>query len=324
MKKYFFVILFAFLIMLPSFAMADLNDGLVAYYSFNNCDATDDSGNGLDGTIYGNPECVDGVVGKALEFDGVDDYIDFDATSMPSGASERTISAWVKIKDINSENSVIGWGRDDTRQLSEIKLEPGSYFTFHTYGSQDKKCSLKLIEEKWYNLIVIYDKDYVKLYVDGNKCIEESIGVINTPNINGRIGAFPDPFTKGWDKSYFDGDVDDIRIYNRALSESEIQELYNYKGDSSCSSSEYTESDLQAKYNEGYEAGKKYCQEHPSECGMSCEGTTTTSTSCDASFNMFTNTMHIPCLNMGDSYWLDLGLINSNPVQLELTDFGKN
>jgi hypothetical protein len=62
------------LALLPSFftpANADLKDGLVAHWSR----ATDNSGNGHDGTLGGNPQCVDGVKGKAFSFDGVDDFI---------------------------------------------------------------------------------------------------------------------------------------------------------------------------------------------------------------------------------------------------------
>jgi len=49
--------------------------GLVAYYSFDDCSAKDLSGNGNDGIIYG-AKCVDGKFGKALSFDGVNDYVE--------------------------------------------------------------------------------------------------------------------------------------------------------------------------------------------------------------------------------------------------------
>ncbi len=52
----------------------DLERGLVAYYSFDDCSAKDLSGNGNDGIIYG-AKCVDGKFGKALSFDGVNDYV---------------------------------------------------------------------------------------------------------------------------------------------------------------------------------------------------------------------------------------------------------
>ena len=52
---------------------AGLNDGIVAYWSFENCDAIDDSGNEHNGTIYSTPECVDGIKGnRALKFNGSD------------------------------------------------------------------------------------------------------------------------------------------------------------------------------------------------------------------------------------------------------------
>ncbi len=104
------------------------------------------------------------------------------------------------------------------------------------------------------------------------------------------------------------------------------------------STSTSTDTTCDDRYNEGFEAGKSYCQTHLAECGITvgekecpeyeCEpcsstvGTTSADDSCKASFNLFTNTLHVPCLSMGDEYWLDLKLINSEPVQLEMTSFG--
>ncbi len=105
-----------------------------------------------------------------------------------------------------------------------------------------------------------------------------------------------------------------------------------------------SQSELDAKY----EAGKQYCIDNPEECGISTgdggytkadldakyqEGFTAgKKTTCDtsnppvsddncASFNMFTNILHIPCLDLGDSYWLDLTLQGQH---LEISDFGTN
>ncbi len=74
-----------------------------------------------------------------------------------------------------------------------------------------------------------------------------------------------------------------------------------------------------------FEAGKQYCINNPNACGLysSCDcGENVVRNMC-ATFDFFTNTLHIPCLDLGISYWLDLKLINTEPVQLELTDFGK-
>ena len=58
-------------------AFAGLDDGLVAYWSFDDCAATDDSGNSNDGYIYGTPVCVGGIFDNSLQFGGVHhrDYV---------------------------------------------------------------------------------------------------------------------------------------------------------------------------------------------------------------------------------------------------------
>ncbi|HIC99846.1 MAG TPA: hypothetical protein EYP05_00695 [Piscirickettsiaceae bacterium] len=68
--------------------------GLVAHYSFDHCDANDNSGNGYDGKIHGSPKCVKGIDGWAFEFDGVNDYIEL--SNFPDLRGSRTITAWIK------------------------------------------------------------------------------------------------------------------------------------------------------------------------------------------------------------------------------------
>jgi hypothetical protein len=91
--KLIIVMVAAFVLLLPAFLWADLTSGLVAYWSFDNCDAIDDSENGHNGTPYGNPQCVNGEKGKGYSFDGQDDFI-----SIPSDSHldnmDFTISMW--------------------------------------------------------------------------------------------------------------------------------------------------------------------------------------------------------------------------------------
>jgi len=80
-----------------------------------------------------------------------------------------------------------------------------------------------------------------------------------------------------------------------------------------------TSDEYQQGYNAGYEAGIEYCKEHPEECGLEGERD-----NC-ATFNLFENKLHIPCFEIGDkTYWLDLKLIESHPVRLQLSNFGEN
>ena len=102
-------------------------------------------------------------------------------------------------------------------------------------------------------------------------------------------------------------------------------------------------------YNKGFEEGKKFCKNNPEECGIYRDESFKEgyeegyddcliesiidallsdellySENCEASFNILTNTLYVPCLDIEGEYWLDLKLINANPIQFELTGFGKN
>ena len=79
----------------------------------------------------------------------------------------------------------------------------------------------------------------------------------------------------------------------------------------------------QAELDAQYEAGKQYCIENPEECGISVgvDCPTPPTQDCAATFDMITNTLHIP--NFQDTYWLDFGLVSWETVQFELKDVGE-
>lgn len=68
--------------------------GLSAYWSFDNCDAADDSGNGHNGRLFDDVSCTDGVFGNALAFDGDDDYVQVSSFVTPPNAF--TYALWFK------------------------------------------------------------------------------------------------------------------------------------------------------------------------------------------------------------------------------------
>jgi len=217
---------------------------IVLYYPFNG-DANDMSGNHNNGQVNGAVLTTDrfGTSNHAYYFDGVDDSIAFDTSQMPVGVSPRTISAWIKaesfppapdnFKALGSRATVIGWGKDDAFQLSEMQIVDNR-LTFHNYNRD--RVSAGVVElSKWYHLVIVYTEQDMILYINGAK-EEFDSGPLNTMNGTGRIGAFCDPtvksdlFPNGYDLSYFHGVIDDIAVYRRALTHEQIMSLYHEGG----------------------------------------------------------------------------------------------
>jgi hypothetical protein len=215
--------------------------GLVLYYPFSG-NANDASGNGIDGVIQGAVLTADRFTNPndAYYFDGIDDSITFEATKLPSGSEPRTIAAWIKadsfplpapqLPSIGSRATIVGWGHDDILQLSNLEIV-NSKLTYHVYN-WDVMGSKEIKLNNWYHLVVVNSGQKTTLYINGVGEVYDS-RVLNTSTLPGRIGAFPDQTTKGqlfpngYDMSYFHGIIDEVCIYNQALTEEQVLLLYH-------------------------------------------------------------------------------------------------
>lgn len=194
-------------------------DGLVAYWSFDEGYgniAHDYSGNGNDGIIYG-ATWVDGIEGKALYFDGEDDYVEIlpeNIGYLPS----VTISAWIKT-----------YGSDTIQQIIErypdtIPFELTKDLKVWWRGAYCTISNITITTNKWYFIVVTYDY-YTKkasIFIDGEIDAYSYCESMGEGNGELNIGRDPDI-----NFQYFHGIIDEVRIYNRAVSESEIKTLYN-------------------------------------------------------------------------------------------------
>jgi len=210
----------------------DLERGLVAYYSFDDCSAKDLSGNGNDGIIYG-AKCVNGKFGKALRFDGVDDYVDC-GNRLIYNLETFSLVAWVKdVTDINQHQAVITKGEGTTMSFNLMIYRNGhAYYprkavvVFNDGSSYFDVASTTDIggETGWFFLVGTYDGSALKIYVNGVE--ENSRSTTATPATTSEkliIGARDN---EGTLECYMNGIIDEVRIYNRALSEEEIRALY--------------------------------------------------------------------------------------------------
>lgn len=211
-------------------------NGLVGWWPFNG-NANDGSGNGNHGTVNGATLTADrnGLAYSAYSFDGLSNYIEMpDNPSL--GPANISLSMWFKITGNKSDQRLIrrrGYGFDVSYNLtyaygSQAQNKLSTWF----YIGNDKSYNPivdNTLDNIWHNIILTYNGfDYI-IYLDGNK--------ISTSNSYGQ-GVFYSgtEFTLARDGSnpdyYFQGQLDDIAIYNRALTQQEITALYT--GTPSC------------------------------------------------------------------------------------------
>ena len=210
-------------------------DGPYAHWSFDGSGSivTDYSGNDYHGTLSGATRSAAGVTGGALAFDGVDDYVDLGA--MDIAGSEMTISAWFNADDFEN---------DDARIISKAngRNNADHWWMLSTYdvaGSMRLRFRLKtngttheligdsgsIAAGEWVHAVARYDGTRMELFVNGTTTgSAPKSGTISTASsVPVYIGNNP-----AGDGAYkFDGRIDDLRIYDRALTDQEIQALYS-------------------------------------------------------------------------------------------------
>ena len=187
--------------------------------------ASDESLYGRDGTLLNGPVWLSGYIDGALEFDGVDDYVKVTGYKGISGGASRTCTAWIKTSVADKE--VITWGTKSAGQKWIVKLNTTTGELYVNIGGGYICGSTVLTDDAWHHIAVVVDDDSsadiseVLLYVDGvAEVISDSSEKLIDTGFDQKVAIGVYPSGAGY---YFDGLMDDVRVYDRALSESEIQ-----------------------------------------------------------------------------------------------------
>jgi PKD repeat protein len=204
--------------------------GLVAAFGFNETTGTtaaDGSGTGNAGTVSGATWTTGGKYGGALSFDGVNDWVTVADSNSLDLTTGMTVEAWVKPATINGWETVLmkessssyGYGLyadnngndvGQTRRPAAWIVQSGNYF-----GAEGTS---QLSTNTWTHLAATYDGSTLRLYVNGTQASSVSrSGSIDTTSGALRIGG-----NNIWGE-WFNGLIDEVRVYNRALSATEIQ-----------------------------------------------------------------------------------------------------
>jgi len=217
---------------LPEISVTDSN--LVGWWKFEG-NANDSSGNGNNGTEKGDPTYVEGKIGHAISFDGQDDRIEVHATFAGNPelfpAKAISVSAWVRSTvPASALCSVIRHEFHFTPLQTFADSAWATAFT-NRYGSRVlRRTSFdwsEINDGKWHYYAVTYNNGILEVWIDGTKEVSNNFGPFPLWTGDDQPWVFGGKERGEESGEYYPGELDDVRIYNYALSKGEITTLYN-------------------------------------------------------------------------------------------------
>ncbi len=242
----------------------DYNRGApLGYWKFDECQGTtahDSSGNGNNGTITiggsgtqtglgtctsqpdgtGKDAWYNGAIGKynsSLNFDGTDDYINLGTTSLPTGNPAYSISVWFKIPSIPTTYlgaGLLAWGTSGTtNEINAFRLADtsecanGGLINYWWANDMTACLSSPLTTNTWHLATATFNGTTRSIYLDDVLLKNDTPTGHNITGTQGYIGL---TCPSGGCTDYFNGQIDDVRIYNYALTSQQVQLLYNQGG----------------------------------------------------------------------------------------------
>ena len=215
-----------------------IDDGLVAYYPFDG-DASDESANDNNGNVVGAELGQDrfGQKASSFSFDG-DDYVELpNSDSLSITVDSFTVSSWAKAESDFGRILAIKTGGNYPSKVISLENYDDNFsgkYAFYVRGPTQSNSRIAVNPEKhvlglWQHIVASKDQknNLITIWVDGKIVDQTDFEGDTSIDSNWFIGAKPN----GGDgeKDYWKGQLDDIRFYNRALSATEVAQLYSYE-----------------------------------------------------------------------------------------------
>jgi hypothetical protein len=200
--------------------------GLVGWWKFDETQGAtvgDSSGNHHDGTVVGNANWTQGRIGGAIDLNGHDNFVRIADKSAFDFAGNATVACWVRMRGVPAEWTAIVTKGDTAWRLSTSGSEMKFHFAVQSWqgGQAFVNGATTVSANEWHHVAGVYDGSVVKLYLDGRldgtAPWNQGIGRNDFDVLIGENAELKD---RG-----FDGLIDDVRVYNYALSDNEIKAL---------------------------------------------------------------------------------------------------
>ena len=212
-------------------AVPAITNGLVAWYKFDETSGTtasDSSGNGKTGTLVNGPTWGTGKISGAVVLDGSDDYVSL-PTGLVSSITDFTVCAWVRLDANNGWNRIFDFGTGTSNYMFLSPSAGGGplRYAITTTGNGSEQVMdgpAALPTGGWQHVAVTLSGTTGKLYLN-SALVQTNTSMTLNPS---SMGSTNQNYVgkSQWGDPLFDGKIDDFRIYNRALSASEIAQIY--------------------------------------------------------------------------------------------------
>ena len=220
-------------------SISDLSPFLIGYWDFDDNGIYDQSLNNNNGSVFGNASFANGKKGNAINFIGYNGYAEIPYNTVYN-CDEKTISFWFfKNNDtiletpekVDSEG-ILGKAFDSGVNRDFSFAISGNNARFHVYGSVGTENDSLIVNGKvqvispriWYHCSLVISKNYIEFYLNGQRT---EFSYKNSPPINSTAPiVLGKAFVSSLSTRYFNGKIDELRMYKKAFTNSEIQLLY--------------------------------------------------------------------------------------------------
>lgn len=202
---------------------ATAHAGLVAYWPFNDPASlgNDAAGGSILTASGGAAHTPAGKNGGGLALNGTSQFLSGAVNNLPVGNSTYTQAAWFK-PTVLGARGIVGWGNyGATRQVNALRLfDTGNGFRHYWWGADLDATGLttNLLNGSWHHVATTFDGTTRRIYLNGVQVAQDAPGANGATAANFRIGSTNNG-------EFFNGALDDVAIYNNALSATEVQSL---------------------------------------------------------------------------------------------------